>query len=206
MKIDNINSIFQNRRGKPLGVTSNYGVLLPLIYVNDELHILYQIRAKTLDTQPGEISFPGGKVENSESFKDASIRETCEELNINIENINLIGEIDYIVMPFNISIYPYVAYLNNIDINNLNYNKDEVESIFTVPISYFIENEPLKHNLYIDPKPDETFPYDLVQNGKAYNWRTGKYPVYFYNYKGNIIWGITARITKNFIDIIKKTS
>lgn len=206
MKIDNINSIFQNRKGKPLGVISNYGVMLSLVYINDELHILYQIRAKTLDTQPGEISFPGGKVELNESFKDASIRETCEELNINIDNINLIGELDYIVMPFNISIYPYVAYLNNIDINNLNFNKDEVESIFTVPISFFIQNEPLKHNLYINPTPDETFPYDLVQNGNAYNWRTGKYPVYFYNYKGNIIWGITARITKNFIDIIKKTS
>jgi len=204
MNFDYIVNKIKNRSGKPLGIDKNYGVMLPLINIEGEINILYEIRSNKLRTQPGEISFPGGKVENLETYKEAAIRETCEELNIKKENIKLIGELDYIVMPFNISIYPYLAIIEGVDIKNINYSKDEVDSIFTVPISYFISNEPLMNKLYISPEPDESFPYDLVQNGKAYNWRKGIYPVYFYNYNENIIWGITARITKNFIDILKK--
>ena len=45
-----------------------------------------------------------------------------------------------------------------------------------------------------------SFPFELIPNGEAYNWRSGTYPVYFYSYNGRIIWGITARILKNLAD------
>lgn len=204
MDIEKIIYKMINRNGKPLGIERNYSVLVPLIEINNKIHILFEVRSKNLKTQPGEISFPGGMVEEGEEFSEAAIRETCEELNINNSNIKLIGELDYIVTPFNISIYPYLAIIENIDLDEINFNKDEVESILTVPLDYFLNNNPLKYSLYINPNPEDNFPFHLIPKGKAYNWRTGTYSVYFYEYLDNIIWGITARITKNFIDIIKK--
>lgn len=49
----------------------------------------------------------------------------------------------------------------------------------------------------------EKFPYEKIPGGKNYDWKQGKYSVYFYEYQEYIIWGMTAKITKNFIDIIK---
>lgn len=203
MDIHYIQKKISNRKGKPLGIERNYGVLLPLIKIKDELHILYEVRSKNLDTQPGEISFPGGMVEESETYKEAAVRETIEELNISKENITVIGELDYIITPFNISIYPFVGLLKDLKTDSIDFNYDEVEEIFTVPLNFFIENEPLEYYMYIEPQVDDDFPYHLIQNGRAYNWRKGKYPVYFYKYEDYIIWGITARITNNFINLIK---
>ena len=81
MNLNYIQKKISNRKGRPLGIEKDFSVLLPLIKVKDELHILYEVRSKNLDTQPGEISFPGGMVENGETYKDAAVRETIEELN-----------------------------------------------------------------------------------------------------------------------------
>lgn len=202
--LNKIIDLVKNRPSKPLGIDADFAVLIPLIYIDDELHILYEVRAHNLNTQPGEISFPGGKVEEGETFKEAAIRETIEELNINRENIEIINGIDYIVMPFNMGIYPYLGIIKGIEFNDINYSRDEVESIFTVPLKFFLENEPERYNMAIAPQIGDDFPYHLINNGKAYDWRKGIYPVFFYRYNDYIIWGMTARMTKNFIDIIKK--
>ncbi|NBI07417.1 NUDIX hydrolase [Senegalia massiliensis] len=204
MKLDQIINKVANRISKPLGIDRDFAILVPLIYVKDELHILYEVRSKKLNTQPGEISFPGGRVEKGETFKDAAIRETMEELNIKRKNINIINSIDYIIMPFNISLYPYVGIIEDINFEDINYSESEVESIFTVPLKFFLENEPERYNMGISPQIGDDFPYHLINNGKAYDWRTGIYPVFFYRYKDYVIWGMTARMTKNFVDIIKE--
>lgn len=93
MDIGEIIGKVKGRVAKPLEVKQNFAVLIPLIKIGDEWHIIYELRAKNLKRQPGEISFPGGQVERGESFKEAAIRETVEELNIKEENISVIGEL-----------------------------------------------------------------------------------------------------------------
>ncbi len=53
------------------------------------------------------MSFPGGQVEENESFKEAAIRETIEELNILEENIEVIGELDYVVSYYNSTVHAF---------------------------------------------------------------------------------------------------
>ena len=75
---------------KPLGESGRYAVLLPLLYneKNEKYQVLYQVRSEHI-SQPGEVSFPGGHAEDGETFQEAAIRETCEELNIdNWEDIS----------------------------------------------------------------------------------------------------------------------
>ncbi|NEU34154.1 CoA pyrophosphatase, partial [bacterium LRH843] len=58
-----------------------FAVLVPLVQKQDELHVLFEVRAHHLRRQPGEICFPGGKIEPNDSTpQDAAVRETTEEL------------------------------------------------------------------------------------------------------------------------------
>jgi 8-oxo-dGTP pyrophosphatase MutT (NUDIX family) len=203
MNLKTIYKKFEDRKPKPEGKYKRFAILIPLIERNSKLHLLFEIRSQKLNTQPGEICFPGGGIEKNETPMKSSIRETCEELNIDESNIRVIGSTDYIITPFNLILYPFVGILENIDFKNINFSHDEVAEIFTVPLDYFMKNEP--HKYYVTTKLDvpEDFPYHKIQNGRVYNWRTGRYPILFYEYKKYVIWGMTARIINNFINILK---
>lgn len=203
MTLDHIYNKFKNKKAVPEGRFKKFAVLIPLIEREGELHLLFEVRSKNLNTQPGEICFPGGRIENNELPIESAIRETHEELNINIKNIEVIGETDYIVTPFNLLLYPFLGILKNTKFENINFNHDEVGEIFTVPLSFFLKNNPEKYFVTTELDVPETFPYHKIQNGKVYNWRTGKYPILFYEYENYIIWGITARILNNFINILR---
>ncbi|WP_313233666.1 NUDIX hydrolase [Tissierella praeacuta] len=203
MDIEKIKDIIKHRTPKPIDIKKNYSVLIPIIENNNRLEIIYELRSKNLNNQPGEISFPGGEVEDNENFKGAAIRETAEELNIKEENINIIGELDYLVSYANITIHCFLGTISGLNVDNIVPNHDEVDHIFTVPLDFFMENEPDIYYLDLQTVLNDEFPYNLIPNGKKYNWRRGKHSVMFYYYKDYIIWGFTARMTKNFIDIIK---
>jgi len=204
MDIAHIINKVKDRVPKPLEIKNEYAVVIPLIKVGENWSIIYEVRAKSLKRQPGEISFPGGKVENGESHRQAALREAMEELNLKEDNINIIGELDYLVARDNTTIYSFLAIIENMDINHIKWNKDEVDHIFTVPIEFLVANEPKPYYIELRPAINNDFPYNLIPNGKDYNWRTGKESVYFYIYKDYVIWGYTAKMTKRFIDIIKE--
>lgn len=202
MKIEHIIGKFKNRIPNPIEIKKEYSVLIPLVKNNENWEIIYELRSQKI-TQPGEISFPGGRVENHETYKQAAIRETIEELNIGETNIEIIGELDYLVSYENIRINCFLGIISGIDVDSINPNKDEVDHIFTVPLDFFLETEPDNYYLSVRTVLNEEFPYNLIPNGKDYSWRDGKKSVQFYHYKDYIIWGYTAKMTKQFIDIIK---
>lgn len=203
MYLDLIKKRIKNSQIKPLGVEARYAVLAPLIKLEDDLHLLYEIRSEDIGTQPGEVSFPGGKIEEGETAREAAIRETEEELGINKSQIEVFGQIDYLIPPFNIVLYPFTGFLKVDSLTDLEINKAEVQEIFTVPLNYFLENEPETHVVNCRHEINENFPYHLIRNGKEYDWREGEYPVNFYKYKDHVIWGMTARFTTNLINKVK---
>lgn len=179
-----------------------YSVLLPLICIEGKMHLVYEVRSKNLSRQPGQISFPGGRVERGEGFSQAAVRECSEELLIDKDQIDLLGEIDYLITPFNFIIYVFVGKLKFENLSQINVNNYEVDEIFSVPIDYFLKNDVEKYSAVLKSEFDDDFPYHLIPQGEKHNKKRGEYEIYFYRYKGRIIWGITAEITKNFIDII----
>lgn len=179
-----------------------FSVLVPIVEIEGEHCLLYEIRSESLNNQPNEICFPGGKIEKLEESVKAAIRETSEELLMPETNISILGELDTLVTPFNSVIYPFAGLLQDY---HGTFNADEVQEIFYVPLSFLMETEPLCHYIDIEMKPREGFPYEMIQKGKHYPWAKGKYPVYFYTYEGKIVWGITARITHNFVELLKET-
>ncbi|MGM0446599.1 MAG: NUDIX hydrolase [Bacillota bacterium] len=206
MYLDLIKKRIKNSVIQPLGVKGKFAILLPIIEKDNKLQLLYEVRAEDMGTQPGEVSFPGGRIENGETAREAAIRETEEELGITRDQIEIFGQIDYLVPLFNIALYPFVGYLKINSLDELDINKAEVKEVFTVPINYFLENEPETHTISCRYEINETFPYHLIPDGEDYDWRDGEYPINFYKYNGNVIWGMTARFTTNLIEKIKNQS
>ena len=178
---------------------SKFAVLLPLVEKEDGLHILFEERAHTLKRQPGDICFPGGRVDpDDRDEKQTAIRETMEELGLNRSDIGDLYPLDYIVTPFGTKITPFAGYIHNLD--NIQVNQAEVASIFTVPLAFFIEHPPRIFQVNYKIELDEQFPLDLIIGGKNYDWQPRKMDEYFYRYENRVIWGLTARILTHFLE------
>lgn len=187
-------------------------VMVPIVIINNELNILFQLRSKNIK-QGGEVSFPGGKFDSNDcSFWHTALRETCEELGLSEDKVELKAELDTLVSPFNSLIKAFIGFLNIKNIDDLSLNRDEVEKVFTVPLKWFYENEVEVYNIYVESKPfklDEngnkilTFPAKALDLPVIYHdaWSNSKREIYLYNYNNYKIWGFTAAILK---DALKK--
>ncbi|TEB10293.1 NUDIX hydrolase [Pelotomaculum propionicicum] len=177
-------------------------VLLPLINRNNKCHVLFEVRASHLRRQPGEICFPGGGVEGDELSRpqNTAVREAVEELGLDKTQIDLLGPLDYLVAPHGTLVYPFVGHINNGAI--IAPNKAEVEEIFMAPVEYFFNNPPAQSSVEVATRYGRDFPYDRVPATYKKGWgRKWSLPVYYYEYEGHFIWGITARILYNFIKV-----
>lgn len=195
---DNL-EIFRDRRAKPLGEFKRSAVMILVAKINGEDHLILEKRAKNLRSQPGDISFPGGRIEEGETPQEAAVRETCEEIGLKDIDLDVLGPMDFFISPFNSIMYPFVARAKT---NEFAINPEEVERLIIVPIKYLIENAPTVHYVKLSSAPDDDFPYDLITNGKKYDFSHSQFPQLFWIYQGETIWGFTARIIKEFLDII----
>lgn len=178
-------------------------VLVPLIKNdNNELSVLFQVRAFHLKRQPGEICFPGGTLEGpNEHPRQAARRETVEELGIPPEDVSIWGQLGLIISPFNLLLFSFVGEIPPVEA--LTPCADEVDSVFTVPLARLLTLEPKPHYINVRAEPPADFPFDKIPGGQTYPWRTGILPEVFYEIDGRIIWGLTARILQQFLTLIR---
>ena len=177
-------------------------VLIPVIEKNGVMEVLFEVRAASLHRQPGEVCFPGGACEPDESHEKTAIRETAEELLIQESQIQILAPLDYLETPGGVTVW---TYLGKIQDYKGTYSADEVDHIFTVPLDWFLDNDPERYQCTVHTVPDDDFPFHLVPGGREYHWKKGKYDVYFYQYQGEIIWGMTAKLLQAFVKLYKKT-
>lgn len=192
----------QNKKPSPIDVKNRFAVMIPLIEINKEIHILFEKRASTLKNQPGEISFPGGRIEENESAEKAAIRETCEELLIEEKDVEIYSEGDFLVNPYAAIIYTFVGEIKK-DFYEIKPSKDEVDRVFTVPLKFFLETEPRSYKINLEVERNKNFPYHLIPNGENYKFKRGREEVLFYEYKGEVIWGFTAKMARRFVEFLK---
>src|SRR5690554_3403553 len=100
MNANEIISKLKNHKPSILGQESykEYSVLIPLVEVKNETHVLFEVRSSKLRSQPGDICFPGGRIDLTDATeKDCAIRETTEELGIDRTSIVQVTPLDYVV-------------------------------------------------------------------------------------------------------------
>tara|TARA_B110000008_G_C16794535_1_gene494045 strand:+ start:207 stop:815 length:609 start_codon:yes stop_codon:yes gene_type:complete len=174
-----------NNNKKNINLDSNSykiaAVLFPLIEKNNELKVILTTRSKDLPSHPGQVCFPGGKLEKTDkNIIECAKRESFEEVGIKSDQINLLGQLDDCITGTNFKVTPVIGLIDSNYIPVL--QEKEVADIFEVPLDYFIE----KNNQKIEYA----------------NYKDKSYSYYQYNWKNKKIWGSTARIIVNFCEIM----
>ena len=120
---------------------ANTAVLVPLICIDGDMHLLFQKRAKLI-RQGSEICFPGGLFDpkTDKNFEDTAIRETIEELGIDRDKIKILGRLDTLVSVLGATVDPFLAIIKTEALSSFNINLQEVEEVFTLPVSVFCDN------------------------------------------------------------------
>lgn len=157
-------------------------VLLPIYEKEGEYYILFTKRTQKVEHHKGQISFPGGaRHEQDRDLKDTALRETFEEIGVRPEDVTILGELDnmstltsnFLITPFvGIIPYPYEFIIN----------EDEIEELVEVPLSALADERNYREEVYIiEGAPNM---------GRVFE------------YNGRVIWGATARILKQFLDLV----
>jgi NTP pyrophosphohydrolases including oxidative damage repair enzymes len=199
----NIRRTFALHSPRPEGYGIPSAVLVPLIDINGSLNVLLTQRSLHMNHQPGDVCFPGGHGESNETPVETALRETWEEIGIEAKDITIIGECDFITTHFGVYIKPFIGIVENITIDDLIFSPDEVEKVLLIPLDFFMETTPRLSVVTLEPMFPPDFPFHLIQGGERYRWGKSKIKYWFYDYNGEIIWGLTARIINNMKCILK---
>jgi 8-oxo-dGTP pyrophosphatase MutT (NUDIX family) len=156
---------------------------MPLIWDEDEWHLLFTHRSTKLVEHSGQVSFPGGAKEQGDlSLEITALREMQEEIGVFQQDVDVFGSLGempvitgYLVRVFVGRIpWPY----------ELKINHDEVESVFTVPLNWLAD-------------PD----HRMV---RYRNYAGREIPVIFFDlYRGYQLWGASAEMTVAFLEALK---
>ena len=177
--------ILQNRQKNTIqreGFTHS-AVLLPLLKQDSTYHILFTKRTNTVATHKGQISFPGGTSdEKDKSLLDTALRESFEEVKILPEDVSVLGSLDDIITVTSFVITPFVGVIPYP--YSFQPNPDEIDELIIAPVDSLLD----RNNFRADTT--------------SYEFLGQSYPVYFFYYKHHEIWGATAKILKQFFDLV----
>lgn len=146
-------------------------VLIPIIEHQQQLTVLFTVRAKHLKHHGGQISFPGGKQEPWDNAPiDAALRETEEEIGIAPNNIDIVGSLPQYRTISGYNVSPFIGFVPAG--LSLTLDNNEVDCVFEVPLSYLINQQ-------------NHFTHWVTRNNHHH-------PVYFISWQKYTIWGATA--------------
>ena len=159
------------------GPVRRAAVLIPLAKVGGEWHLLFTRRTDFVDHHKGQVSFPGGRTDpDDESSEATALRESFEEIGVRPEDVQVLGALgeyltvsNYLVTPI-VGIIPWPY--------TFKVHTPEVERVFTIPLEWL--SDPLHRQ-------------EMVRK------ETGRSFITYLPYDGELLWGVTARITVNFL-------
>jgi 8-oxo-dGTP pyrophosphatase MutT (NUDIX family) len=159
-------------------------VLIPLYTKDGGLHVLLTKRTDLVEHHKGQISFPGGALDESDPGLDAcALRETHEEIGIHPEDVTLFGRLDDMITVSNFVVTPYVGSVTRPAPYPFRPSAHEVAAILEVPIPHLLD----ERNVIAETR--------RIQGREV--------PVYSFRFGEHVIWGATARMLKQFLDLIR---
>jgi len=161
-------------------------VLLPIYYKQGQYYLLFTKRTQEVKNHKSQISFPGGAYQEEDgTLVNTALRESAEEIGLMVGDVEVLGELDdfvtqvssYIISPF-VAIIPWPY--------KFKVNRKEIEEIIKVPISALLDMGRLRLETRIIDDQEVTS--------------------FFYPYQERVIWGATARILNQFLDIFTRAA
>jgi 8-oxo-dGTP pyrophosphatase MutT (NUDIX family) len=160
---------------------ANAAVMMLLWPHQQQLQLLLTRRALHLRHHPGQISFPGGRIETGESAVDAALRETEEEVGISAAKIQVLGSLPAMATSTGFVVSPWLGFMT--EPPKLRLQAAEVAAAFSLPLSYALSNEFRKQRWFSQP-------YRQQQ-------------LHFLPYENQLIWGATAAILHQLAEQIQ---
>lgn len=163
----------------------NAAVLVPILKQDHIWHVLYTRRTSSLPEHSGQVAFPGGRAEpDDDSPEVTALREAHEEINLSPSDVQILGRLreirtisNYCVMPVIGRIpWPYEFKLA----------REEVSRVFTIPLKWLADLK--NHEIKFRELPSPHSPVPVI---------------YFNRFDGELLWGISAEITLNFLESLQ---
>ena len=156
-------------------------ILLPIYCKQGQYYLLFTKRTEWVKEHKGQISFPGGVYqEGDRTLIDTALRECAEEIGLVADKVEVLGELDdtatetsrYVISPF-VALIPWPYHFTM--------NREEIEELIEIPMSALLDNGCWRHETEI-------------ADGEVVTR-------YIYHYQERVIWGATAKILGQFLDI-----
>ncbi len=164
------------------GYTREAAVLMPIFKIKGAYHLLLTLRTQEVETHKGQISFPGGMRERDEALLKTALRETFEEVGIEEDKIEPLGKFHDYISVTGYRVTPFAGFI--------------AEPFETFPqVREVAEVLQVPFKIFLDP--------NLLRIEKR-AWQNRE-DVYFYTFGTYQIWGLTARIIKDFFDMLRLT-
>jgi 8-oxo-dGTP pyrophosphatase MutT (NUDIX family) len=158
-------------------------VLLPLYDSGGELHVLFTLRSELVEHHKGQISFPGGAWDATDrDLQFTAVRETWEEIGVEVDHVDVIGQLDEMITVSNFLVRPFVGLITQAGPYPFAHSEIEVAEILEVPLAH------LQQEL------------NVVSELRTYQGR--EVMMYSYRWRHHLIWGATARILRQFLDLL----
>lgn len=156
-------------------------VVIPLVRSGDVWSLVFMRRSEDMRVHKGQVAFPGGAVETGESLEEAALREMEEEIGVARGKVTIIGRLDDVITRTGFLVAPFAGVISGESVYRL--AAAEVTEVFEVPLAALLAPE----------NPEVRY----------INYAADRYPVYFYKHDGREIWGLTGRILKSFLDLVR---
>jgi len=159
-------------------------VLLPLHEEDGEVRVLFTKRSELVEHHKGQISFPGGGFDAADGdLRVTALRETWEEVGVAQAHVDVLGQLDEMVTVSDFLVRPFVGVITRPGPYPYVHSEVEVAEIIEVPLPHLLDDA----NVIAEPR---------IYQGREVT-------MYSYRYRHHVIWGATARILHQFLELVR---
>ena len=155
-------------------------VLVPLVWYDDEWHLLFTRRTDKVESHKGQVSFPGGACDEGETTSEqTALREADEEIGLNPNDVKILGRLANMITISHFRVTPVVGVIKWPTVFRL--GEHEVARVFTIPLGWLANAS----NRWQFERPD-----------------LKRVLIAYHPFDGELLWGATARMTVDFLQVL----
>lgn len=155
-------------------------VLIPLVWHDDEWHLLFTRRTDKVESHKGQVSFPGGACDEGETTPEqTALREAEEEIGLNPNDVKVLGRLTNMITITYFRVTPVVGIIKWPNVFRV--GEHEVARIFTIPLGWLAN-------------PTNRWEFQRPQSTRGL--------IAYHPYDGELLWGATARMTVDFLNVL----